>query len=132
MKLLHRITALAVMATAVTLGGAATANADPDDPDYRPPYYESSTEGSYARFIRAGDKFEACDLQFDAMLSYVQYQYVRINGSLQTGTHYVPGDAGDCLTWDHNFGEGRYVWFRACRDVPIQEDNCAPWREAIA
>ncbi|WTW92009.1 hypothetical protein OG216_00835 [Streptomycetaceae bacterium NBC_01309] len=117
----------------VAAGGATAAHADPGDPDYVPPYYESETQGSYARFIRFGDKFEVCDMAYDFELSYVRYQYVRIGNSVQTGVHYAPGDAGDCQTFDHNFGEKRYVWFRACRDIALTpKDDCAPWRQAIA
>lgn len=133
MKLLKRIAAVGATLLIVTAGGTTASYADPDDPDYLPPYYESEIEGSYARFIRLGDKFEACDTQYDFQLAYVQYQYVRIDGSVQTGKHYVPSDAGDCQTWDHNFGEKRYVWFRACRDEPLTAtDPCAPWRQAVA
>lgn len=93
----------------------------------------SSTKGSWSRFISYGDKFENCDTAQDWLTSYVAYQYVRKDGSLQTGEHYNPGGHGDCWTWDHDFGEGRTVWFRSCVDQPFGfEDTCDRWRTAIA
>ena len=83
-------------------------------------------------FKSDGDYFRVCDTLDDAWNVYAKYEYIRIGGSIQTGEHYVTGGQGTCKDFDHNFGEGRYVWFRACRDVPLGTDNCAPWREAIA
>ncbi|MEV8440797.1 hypothetical protein AB0425_25760 [Actinosynnema sp. NPDC051121] len=93
----------------------------------------STVTGSWSRFISYGDKFENCDTEGDWMTSYVDFQYIRIDGSLQTGTHYNPGNNGDCFQWDHDFGEGRTVWFRSCVDQPAPfPDTCDRWRTGIA
>jgi hypothetical protein len=93
----------------------------------------SSTPGSLATFFHDGDRFEICDTAGDTLLAYMDYQYVRLDGSLQTGTHYNPGSAGECTDYDHNFGEGRTVWFRACVDWPWPfDDECDRWRTATA
>lgn len=93
---------------------------------------KSTIEGSYTEFISKGDKFYNCDTDFDLFQSYVEYTYIRKDGSLQRGQHYNPGDRGDCATWAHNFGEGRPVQFRSCVDYSVGIDPCDRWREGIA
>lgn len=113
----------AVMAMILVTGNSAHAGTDAT----------SSIPGSWSRFISYGDKFENCDTAEDLLISYVAYQYVRIDGSLQVGSHYNPGSNGDCSVWDHDFGEGRTVWFRSCVDEPAWfEDRCDRWRTGIA
>lgn len=124
MRSLRRALIVGAAATAVLLGVSSAAQAGTDA--------TSTTTGSWSRFISYGDKFENCDTFNDFMISYVQYQYIRIDGTLQTGSHYNPGNNGDCFAWDHDFGEGRTVWFRSCRDIPLQTDNCDAWRTGIA
>ncbi|MFI1955665.1 hypothetical protein ACH437_28165 [Streptomyces xinghaiensis] len=92
----------------------------------------STTGQASARFISYGDKFEVCDLASDGATAYVQYEYVRINGTLQKGEHRNPGNAGSCHTFDHNFGEGRVVKFRACEDHTAWPDHCDSWKKGIA
>lgn len=90
------VVAAAAAATILATGSSAYAGTDAS----------SSVAGSWSRFISYGDKFENCDTGEDGLISYVAYEYVRIDGSLQTGSHYNPGSNGDCSQWDHNFGEG--------------------------
>ncbi|MEV8440796.1 hypothetical protein AB0425_25755 [Actinosynnema sp. NPDC051121] len=92
----------------------------------------SQVTGSKATFISYGDKFRVCDTSWDGWNAYVDYQYVRIDGSLQTGSHFVTTGDGTCGTWDHNFGEGRTVNFRACVEIWPYPDICDDWRVGIA
>lgn len=124
MKNVKRALFVTGAAAAVLIGASTGAYAGADG--------VSSVTGSWSRFISYGDKFENCDTADDWMTSYVEYQYVRIDGSLQTGTHRNPGNSGDCFSWDHNFGEGRTVWFRSCVDQPLVADRCDIWRTATA
>ncbi|WP_406070447.1 hypothetical protein [Micromonospora sp. NBC_01638] len=115
------VVAAAAAATILVTGSSAYADAS------------SSVAGSWSRFISYGDKFENCDTAEDGLISYVAYEYVRIDGSLQTGSHYNPGSNGDCSQWDHNFGEGRTVRFRSCVDQPAWfADTCDKWRTGVA
>jgi len=122
---LRKAGVIAVAATAMILATGSSAYAGTDA--------TSSVAGSWSRFISVGDKFENCDTEADWLASYVEYQYVRKDGSLQTGSHYNPGNNGDCYIWDHDFGEGRTVWFRSCVDQPAwYTDTCDRWRTGIA
>ncbi|MGW5852767.1 hypothetical protein ACWFQ8_33515 [Streptomyces sp. NPDC055254] len=114
------------MGVALVLAAAPSASAGTDA--------TSSITGSWSRFISGGDHFENCDTDDDGLTSYIQFRYTRIDGSLQNGSHYNPGSAGDCTTWNHNFGEGRPVYFRSCVDnLAWLEDKCDPsWRKGTA
>jgi hypothetical protein len=126
MKLLGRITVVLAAGLAVLLGTSAAAHADTKD-------VISSISGAWGRFNSYGDSFDVCDTEADFVLAYLEFRYIRIDGSLQTGTHYVPGDAGDCENFDHNFGEGRTVWFHVCTDqVWPFDDKCDRWWTATA
>ncbi|WP_434452002.1 hypothetical protein [Lentzea sp. E54] len=62
---------------------------------------------------------------------YVEYEYIKINGQLQTGVHYGSAEVGVRVKFDHNFGENRAVKFRTC----ISEawlDDCDEWRTGYA
>jgi hypothetical protein len=124
MKLRNKAFAVVATAAAMVVGFATTASAGTNA--------TSSTNGSFARFIHKGEKFESCDTASDGGTSYVQYEYVRVNGTLQKGEHRNPGSEGDCFTWDHNFGEGRTVKFRACNAHTAWPDNCDAWRKGVA
>jgi hypothetical protein len=118
--------ALIVGVTAMTaVAGSATAARAGKDA-------ESTIEGSYTHFISVGDKFYNCDTDYDFFQSYVEYVYIRKDGSVQRGQHFNAGNEGDCATWDHDFGEGRAVQFRSCVNVPVGIDPCDNWRQGIA
>lgn len=125
MRNLSRTALVGVAAVLTVAAAAAPASAGTDA--------TSSVTGSWTRFISYGDKFENCDTSPDGYLSYMDFEYVRKDGSVQHGTHYNPGNNGDCATWNHNFGEGRTVWFRSCVDVIAPfPDTCDRWRTGVA
>ncbi|WIM93209.1 hypothetical protein ACTOB_005181 [Actinoplanes oblitus] len=45
---------------------------------------------------------------------YVEYRYVRVNGTVQTGTHEGVAKSGIPVRFEHHFGAGRRVTFRVC------------------
>ncbi|MFJ9742707.1 hypothetical protein [Streptomyces sp. NPDC101166] len=92
----------------------------------------SSTHGASAHFINVGDKFEVCDLAFDGNTAKVEYEYVRKDGTLQKGSHSATVDSGNCSMFDHDFGEGRKVKFRAVVQIPFWPDVTGPWKTGIA
>jgi hypothetical protein len=122
MRTIKRIAAVAGASAVVVLGAATAAHADGS----------SSVRGASATFISYGDKFRVCDTSLDGYNAYVDYTYVRIDGSYQTGTHFVTTGNGTCGTFDHDFGEGRPVNFRACVQFPLGVDPCDTWRVALA
>ncbi|MGW5852768.1 hypothetical protein ACWFQ8_33520 [Streptomyces sp. NPDC055254] len=93
----------------------------------------SETSGAKAKFISYGDKFTVCDTSWDTFQPYVEYKYIRKNGSLQQEEHWNGNGDGTCVTWDHDFGEGRSVTFRACVGIPgVPIDPCDDWKIGIA
>ncbi|TYK52602.1 hypothetical protein [Actinomadura decatromicini] len=124
MKKYGKALSVGAVAVAVLLGSSTAAYAGRDA--------KSTIEGSYTEFHSNGDKFYNCDTDYDLFTAYVDYSYIRKDGSVQKGKHYNPGGRGDCATFDHDFGEGRPVQFRSCVDVPIGIDPCDRWREGIA
>jgi hypothetical protein len=46
--------------------------------------------------------------------AYLEYRYVREDGTLQTGTHSTGGAAGETARFSHDFTAGRTVTFRVC------------------
>lgn len=67
----------------------------------------------YSKFYSYGDKFKVCDQKSDGLSVGTRYGYIRKDGTHQNGSHWV-GGAGTCRTFDHDFGEGRNVWFQTC------------------
>jgi hypothetical protein len=80
-----------------------------------------------ATFIPSGDWLRICDRRKDNLPVAVRFSYIRKNGTRQTGTHWHTagvdglgnrGPEGErrkgCSYGNHNFGEGRSVWFQAC------------------
>ena len=125
MRTIGKLSVVAAAATATILATGTSAYAGTDA--------VSEVRGSSSRFISYGDKFENCDTEPDGLIAYVAFEYVRIDGSLQTGSHYNPGSSGDCTQWNHNFGEGRTVRFRSCVDQPAWlTDTCDRWRSGVA
>jgi hypothetical protein len=119
----------AVSAATLTLWGVPTAaHAEADKV-----YVSTAYDHTYAEFHSDGDYFYLCDTSFDFLEVYLNYRYVKVDGTLQTGTHRNLGDFGDCMYFDHNFGEGRLVQFQACVDniTPIA-DYCDIWQKGYA
>jgi hypothetical protein len=115
--------ALALVATiAAMLSVAASAGADAN--------VSVSTDGhirALATFHSIGDEFRICDRSRDNLPVGVRYSYIRKNDTTQRGQHWhsfgIDGVGNEnslgvpekgCSFGDHNFGEGRRVWFQAC------------------
>jgi hypothetical protein len=129
---LARIVIPIVAAAAMTLSVAALARADAD---------VSVAYGGHRRalatFIAYGDEFRICDTKEDNLPVAVRYSYIRKNGAVQRGVHWhIQGVAGrgtpsntgyrmeGCSFYDHNFAEGRRVWFQACVRQPNGDLTC--------
>jgi hypothetical protein len=119
-------------AVALALSVAASARADAN--------VSVSFDGhirALATFIAWGDEFKICDMRRDNLPVGVRYSYVRKNGTTQRGGHWhyagVDGrgepDSGGfreqgCSYGDHDFAEGRRVWFQACVTQPEGQLTC--------
>lgn len=123
MRRLHRASVVGASAAALLLGFASSASAGITN--------TSSVEGGYAIFQDYGDKFVVCDTALDGWSVYVTYTYIRKDGTEQRGTHYNTAGNDTCRTFDHDFGEGRTVNFRACLDWWLP-DLCDDWRTGVA
>jgi hypothetical protein len=78
------------------------------------------TAWGYAHFYSYGDKFKVCDDKTDYWGVGVRYSYIQKDGDTQRGSHWNTSGAGTCRTFDHNFGEGRTVWYQLClKDGPV-------------
>ncbi|TYK52603.1 hypothetical protein [Actinomadura decatromicini] len=93
----------------------------------------SSMTGSRVTFDPNGDKFTVCDTSWDGWDPYVKYEYIRKDGTLQKGEHYVHSGDGTCDTFSHKFTAGRSVQFVACVDIWSNNDMCArEWATGVA
>jgi hypothetical protein len=116
---------IVVAAVAVMLSAPASAKANPS--------VSVSFDGhlrAVATFIEFGDWFQICDHRRDGLPVAVRFSYIRKDGSIQRGIHWhaagvegignspppdAPGLIGPgCSFGNHDFGEGRRVWFQAC------------------
>lgn len=125
MKWLRRslLVTATVGAVVVATGGAAYAGTDAT----------ARMTGARVQFISYGDKFKVCDTEADLWIVYNEYKYVRKDGTLQHDREYNQLGSGTCVTYDHDFGEGRTVTFRACLDLPsVVPDSCTDWEVGIA
>ncbi|MFI1955662.1 hypothetical protein ACH437_28140 [Streptomyces xinghaiensis] len=116
-------------AAVMVLGSASTAAAGTDA------VAETRGGEAWVKFISYGDKFKVCDQYpngLDGFSVYVEYNYIRKDGTTQSGRHNVGTGAGTCATFDHNFGEGRSVVFRAGIDVPAFPDPVSVWKTGVA
>ena len=125
MKVIRKLAVVAAAAGAVVLGTAGSAYAGTDATAYANSFAKVS-------FVSYGDKFVVCDTATDGMQVYNEYRYIRIDGTVQEGIEYNNLGNGSCVTYDHNFGEGRSVTFRACVDVPWVLDTCSGWKVGVA
>ena len=76
-------------------------------------YDPDSTLLAEARFDAGDDAFTLVG-RVAADRPYLNYRYVRVDGSVQTGTHWGAAGAGTPATFHHHFGTGRTVTFRVC------------------
>ncbi|MEU4695053.1 hypothetical protein [Actinoplanes sp. NPDC023714] len=118
--MMKRIPILAVFTAVALLPGAGPAAAEGDraggrgldavarvfDPDSR--------VVALARFVAEGDRFELTKRVDGGGRAYLQYKYIRTDGTFQGGEHWGLAEAGGTVVFDHDFGEGRKVLFRVC------------------
>ncbi|MFI1991927.1 hypothetical protein [Actinoplanes sp. NPDC020271] len=67
-----------------------------------------------ARFDAGNDTFAVTKLEAGGGRAYLDYRYVRGDGTLQTGTHSASEVAGQTVRFGHDFEAGRKVTFRVC------------------
>ncbi|MEU8244367.1 hypothetical protein AB0C07_39435 [Actinoplanes missouriensis] len=87
-------------------------------------YDENSHVLAEAHFASTGDAFHVTKQSADGGRAYVQYRYIRVDGTFQSGTHRGRDTVGVTVTFDHDFGEGRKVLFRVCVEAP-GDDYCS-------
>ncbi|RAK24709.1 hypothetical protein B0I29_13714 [Actinoplanes lutulentus] len=104
-----------IAAVAATLALAA-APAAPSLDALAQVYDETSQVLAEAHFVSAGDSFRLTKRSSDGGRAFVQYKYIRTDGTFQSGEHRGPSTAGASATFDHDFGEGRKILFRVCVD----------------
>lgn len=93
----------------------------------------ATAPGAKVTFTSYGDSFKVCDTETDGFNVYNEYKYIRKDGTVQRDLEYNGLGSGTCATYDHNFGEGRSVTFRACQDLPgIIPDACGSWAVGVA
>ncbi|MGW2025521.1 hypothetical protein [Streptomyces decoyicus] len=128
MKLRGKILTTGAVTAVVLMTFAPTASAGQDAYSEVP----GKDGGVGVRFISNGDKFEICDLRDEGDSAYVEYEYVRYDGTVQRGEHRPDINGGHCKTYSHDFGEGRKVKFRAGQDIVLRPDLYGPWKTGIA
>ncbi|WP_406070449.1 hypothetical protein [Micromonospora sp. NBC_01638] len=125
MRSLKRPLVVVATTAAVLVGTAGTAQAGTDRVATGP--------GAKVTFTSYGDSFKVCDTETDGLTVYNEYKYIRKDGTVQHDYEYNGLGNGTCATYDHNFGEGRSVTFRACADLPGPlPDPCSAWVVGIA
>jgi hypothetical protein len=77
-------------------------------------YDQDSELLATGRFDADGDAFTVTKRSAGTGRPYLEYRYVRIDGTLQTGTHQGATEVGAAVRFPHDFGEGRRVTFRVC------------------
>lgn len=85
-----------------------------------------------AIFHHHGDRFDLAKWSRYGHRPYLDYRYVRVDGTTQTGRHRGVSRVGMHMLFDHNFGEGRGVWFRVCVQVSWAFDPCSGWSVGYA
>lgn len=121
MTILRRVAvpAAALLTIGLTPGDAVAADA------VATAYDENSRVLAEARFESLGDAFTLTKRADHGSRVYAEYKYVRTDGTLQTGTHWGPGDVGTAARFDHDFGENRAVEFRVCVEIEYAADRCS-------
>ena len=98
------------------LGEDATARVYSDD--------ESKILAS-AFFNSDGDNFRLTKRDSYGNRAYMEYKYVRKDGTTQEGSHWGLSTVDKTVVFNHNFGEGRAVAFRVCVQVDFGFDPCS-------
>jgi hypothetical protein len=127
---MNSIVPLVMMATAGLAPTAVSATAQVFDRDSR--------LLAEAHFDAGRDSFALTKSSVDGGRVYLEYRYVRTDGTLQAGTHRGGGEAGETVRFAHDFGEGRKVTFRVCVEGERAFNACSAtddgenWTIAIA
>ncbi|MFG1955422.1 hypothetical protein [Micromonospora sp. NPDC048830] len=85
----------------------------------------TNTIAAEGKFVSYGDRFELTKRSSYGNRPYLEYKYIRIDGTVQEGTHWGVSSIGTTVPFDHNFGEGRKVAFRVCVQVDFGWDPCS-------
>ncbi|WP_328469481.1 hypothetical protein OHA21_01955 [Actinoplanes sp. NBC_00393] len=109
---------------AVGLAPSAAAAAPAQDAIARV-YDANSRVLAEAWFHSATDSFALTKRTDHGSRVYLEYEYIRKNGTVQEATHWGSGTVGETVRFDHNFGEGRRVTFRVCVHVENSFDPCS-------
>jgi hypothetical protein len=137
----RRVAIALTAALAVMLGAAIGAQAD----SYKSAVFNGHRVG-LAGFQSYGDWFEVCDEEKDNLPVGVRFSYIRKDGTRQTGSHWHEAGVDGlgnrapegnfrrrgCSYGNHNFGEGRSVWFQACVIHPGGSETCSPVQRTTA
>ncbi|BCY10440.1 hypothetical protein [Actinoplanes sp. L3-i22] len=67
-----------------------------------------------ARFDARSDSFAVTKQAGSDGRAYLEYRYLRTDGTLQTGTHAASREPGETVRFPHDFTAGRTVTFRVC------------------
>lgn len=77
-------------------------------------YDQDSELIAEARFDAGDDTFAVTKHVAGGGRAYLEYRYVRADGTLQTGTHSASDTVGETIRFGHDFAAGRKVTFRVC------------------
>ena len=124
-----RLGAACAVATLLAVGVATPAQAADDNVGVNVEEYIHvlDTQAGFGGFYHVGDKFLVC--RTNDWIVYLEYEYIRKDGTLQRGTHTM--ESTGCRYFPHDFGEGRYVEMRVCADVDNWWDACTAWRQGV-
>jgi hypothetical protein len=89
-------------------------------------YDETSRVLAEAYFESTGDTFAVTKRAATDDRPYLEYRYVRKDGTLREGTHWGSVVTAETVRFDHDFGEKRTVTFRVCvRAAARASDLCS-------
>lgn len=112
----------AVLAVGLIPGSAAAARGQ----DARARVYdETSRVLAEGYFESTGDSFTVTNRAAIGDRPYLEYRYVRKDGTLREGTHWGSDVVGETVRFDHDFGEKRTVTFRVCLRATRGLDRCS-------
>jgi hypothetical protein len=78
-----------------------------------------------AFFDSDGDNFRLTKRDSYGNRAYMEYKYIRKDGTAQEGSHWGLSTVDKTVVFNHNFGEGRKVAFRVCVQVDLGFDPCS-------
>lgn len=86
-----------------------------------------------AKFVAGADRFEVTKVSHTVgHRAYVEYKYIRVDGTVQEGQHWGVSRVGVAVPFDHNFAKDRKVAFRVCVQVSLGFDPCSDWEIGYA